>query len=354
MRQNITKVVLIPAYKPDEKLIDLLKSLSDSEITTVVVNDGSGPEYDPVFRLAELTSKVICHDENRGKGAALKTGIHYIDENIPKPYVVVTADADGQHSVTDILRVMDKAVNNPDKLILGSRKIEGKTPLRSRFGNSLTRLIFRSSTGVKVYDAQTGLRAFSSENVPFLINIEGNRYEYEMNVLLNWTRAKKPIEEMWIETIYDKGNTSSHFHVIRDSVLIYSEIIKFAGASLISFVVDYLLFCLLYFITGSLEITGALFISNVAARVMSAVVNYNLNRVMVFKSDASVKKSAVQYAMLATFILIMNSVVLDLYTMTGMPAQIAKILTELTLFIISLTVQRKVIFRKKELKGALS
>ena len=93
---------------------------------------------------------------NQGKGQALKTAFTYIQEqNIYG--TVVTADADGQHKVWDIFRTANKASENPNKLILGVRAFSGKVPLRSRFGNSLTKALFKLQTGVGVTDTQTGL-----------------------------------------------------------------------------------------------------------------------------------------------------------------------------------------------------
>ncbi len=215
------KVILIPAYTPDEKLISLLKMLTEHGTVNIVVNDGSGHDYDALFKKAEVYAVVLRHEENRGKGAALKTGLQYIEKFVKPPYIIVTADADGQHAVSDIIRAASVAEREPDSLVLGSRKIEKNAPFRSRFGNGLTRAVFRISTGTAIYDTQTGLRAFCDKYVSFMKDIPGERYEYEMNVLLCWARAKRSVREIWIKTIYIDGNTSSHFHVIRDSILIY-------------------------------------------------------------------------------------------------------------------------------------
>ena len=177
-----TKIALIPAYKPDMKLIALLEALKETDITPVVVNDGSGKEFDEIFIKAKEYCHVISHEVNCGKGRAMKTGLSYIKDAFIKDYIVVTLDADGQHTIKDALSVIDLCVNNPSALILGSRFFDKSTPLRSRFGNTLTRLVYKLSTGISVYDTQTGLRAFSDEIIDKLISIDGERYEYEMNV----------------------------------------------------------------------------------------------------------------------------------------------------------------------------
>ncbi len=160
------RIVLIPAYKPDSKMLDLLDQLSNLDFTIIVVNDGSGSAFDSIFEEAEDIATVITHCENKGKGEALKTGIAYISNHFSEPYVIVTADADGQHRVKDIIRVSVEATDHPDSLILGSRKLNKNVPLRSRFGNAVTRSVYHLASKTKVYDTQTGLRAFSNKLVP--------------------------------------------------------------------------------------------------------------------------------------------------------------------------------------------
>lgn len=224
------KIVLIPAYQPDHKCIELIGKLSgypDTEI--VIVNDGSGRVYEVVFEMAELYADIISCENNRGKGAALKEGLRYIQKHFEPPYVVVTADADGQHCEEDIRKIAGLAERYPDELILGSRKIQKEVPLRSRFGNTVTRWVFQRVSGERVYDTQTGLRGFTHRSLPRLIQIPGERYEYEMNMLLVWIAEKKKVRENWIHTIYLGDNESSHFDTLKDSYRIYRDILTFSG-----------------------------------------------------------------------------------------------------------------------------
>lgn len=222
------KIILIPAYQPEHKLIELLGRLSCCrDMAILVVDDGSGPNYRSVFEQAELFATVLSYEENRGKGAALKYGLSFIRNHFVPPYVVVTADADGQHSAEDIIRVGDKAAENPRELILGTRKIGRKVPLRSRFGNTVTRAVFRRASGMRVYDTQTGLRGFSDQSLLFMLRVPGERYEYEMNMLLLWAGNRSSIREVWIRTIYLGDNSSSHFDTLRDSFRIYRDIFRY-------------------------------------------------------------------------------------------------------------------------------
>ena len=116
-------------------------------------------------------------------------------------------DADGQHRMADAMKICSAARNRPDALVLGGRRFTGGVPLRSRFGNAVTRFVYRMSTGLNVCDTQTGLRSFHIQLLPRMLEIPGERYEYEMNVLLELAKARTPIIEEEIETIYLDNNS---------------------------------------------------------------------------------------------------------------------------------------------------
>ncbi|MBR1555103.1 MAG: bifunctional glycosyltransferase family 2/GtrA family protein [Oscillospiraceae bacterium] len=333
-------IALIPAYQPDKELIQVISGLAERNFMVITVDDGSGQAYESIFRLASVKSVVLTHEVNQGKGEALKTGIRYIMEQIKEPYLIVTADADGQHQIQDILNVCAEAEQHPESLVLGSRKFEGDVPLRSRFGNAVTRTVYRLCSGVSIYDTQTGLRAFTNQLTEKMLSVEGSRYEYEMNVLMYSAKTGIPIREVWISTVYLNENASSHFHAVRDSFRIYKEILKFSASSFISFLIDYGLFCLFS------ALTGKMMLSNVIARIFSSIVNYTLNKKLVFCSQEKTAESAVKYFLLAGVILLCNTLILKGFSLIGLNAYLAKILTEIILFVCSYLIQHKFIFRK--------
>lgn len=332
---------LIPAYEPDEHLAELVDRLSEEGFRIVVVDDGSSPACREVFAAVSSRAAVLSHPANRGKGQALKTGLTYIKKHCDPDDVVVTVDADGQHKVEDALRLCDLAAARPEAMVLGGRHFTGNVPLRSRLGNTFTRLAYRLASGARVYDTQTGLRAFRAGLADVLLAIPGDRYEYEMKVLLELPGRQVPILEEEIETIYINGNAASHFSAVRDSLRILREILRFSAASLAGFAVDYALYSLL------LPITGSLALANVGARCVSATVNYNLNRIFVFRSGSHSLKSAVSYCLLAAGILAGNTGVLAfLVKVAGVNALAAKLVTEMGFFAVSYLVQKLVIFRR--------
>ena len=240
-------VIIIPAYAPDEKLIGLLEALERSGLTRIVVtDDGSGPEYTPVFiRAGELGCVVVRHQHNLGKGAAIKTGIEKAVREFGPGIGIITADADGQHLPQDIIRISDALTAYRDHLILGVRDFSGENvPIRSAFGNRITSALFRFGTGITCSDTQTGLRGIPPKLVPLALSTEGDRYEYEMNFLVEAVK-ETPLIMIPIETVYEDGNAGSHFRTVRDSLLIYrAPLIKLgagiAAAGLGAFAVSFL------------------------------------------------------------------------------------------------------------------
>lgn len=334
--------VLIPAYKPDTHLLKLISEIqAKSGYNIVIVNDGSGEKFNNIFSTAEkLHCVVLRHVENQGKGCALKTGFEHI-KNSNENEGVVCADCDGQHIVDDIIKVAEEIKNHKDFVIIGCRRFTGKVPFRSRFGNTVSRVLFTYATGTKVYDTQSGLRGYSPDMLDWLCSICGERYEYEINMLLEAQNNGYPIFEVNIETVYDKNNKSSHFRAIRDSSRVFFPILKFCASSLISALLDFSLLIIFQ------QFLSNLFISVVGARVCSSVFNYTMNGAYVFSKPrkAKVNQSAIKYFGLVIAIMLMNyGIIYTFNILLGIPLVFAKIFTEAVLFLFSYWAQRRFIF----------
>ncbi len=339
------RVALVPSYEPDFNLLDVAKELLENDFNVVVVNDGSGEKYNEVFSKLPKEVHYLSYETNGGKGYALKYGMKYIKDNFEN-CVVVTMDSDGQHKVKDAIRICEECeLQEANSLILGSRFFDKKAPFKSRFGNFMARTSFLISTHHKIYDTQTGLRAFKSNLLDMMIGIKGDRYEYEMNVLLEAIKREVPIKEVKIETIYINNNAGTHYNPFKDTMKIFKEVIKFSLSSLIGFGVDYAAFTLLTLIPS--EWPYWLIMCNIIARVISASVNFTINYKLVFKSKSNVLLAIVKYACLALFILGCGTLFLWLLVdKAGMNKYLAKILVEVTMFIISWLIQRLFVFRK--------
>lgn len=226
IKENISRqetYILIPSYKPDHLMIELLKSLKEEGFDLIVVNDGSGEQYDAIFKQAEEYATVLNHDRNRGKGAALRFGFTYVNLHQQNHKYVITCDSDGQHAVKDIIRLDDK-LKETNNVVFGCRKFGKDVPKRSRNGNFMSRLCRSIITKEFIGDDQCGLRGFPIKYVFHLIPIQGDHYEYEMNVVCTLQIKKIKIEELPIETIYLNNNASSHFKPSLDTFRIQRTI----------------------------------------------------------------------------------------------------------------------------------
>jgi glycosyltransferase involved in cell wall biosynthesis len=339
--------VLIPAWQPEELLGALIRSLREYGCEAVVlVDDGSTLDRRAIFdSLSELSGvTLIRHAVNLGKGRALKSGLNFFLTNYPSYTGVVTADADGQHAVQDIIRVADELHRSASGVVLGARSLGGDVPLRSRFGNVLTRYIFRFLAGHKVSDTQTGLRGFSSSLVPELLDLPGEKYEYEMSVLAYLCRRRLPLLEIPIETVYIEGNRSSHFDPIRDSMRIYFVLLRFYASSIISAGIDLAGFSLAFALTKSI-FTGML------AGRLSSIANYLLNRGFVFHSGLSIKASVWRYYLLAIALGTTSYfMILGLSEYFGWNVVVAKVVAETLLSLGSFALQKIFVFPVSEKK----
>jgi len=349
--------LIVPAYKPTADMIPMLEKFSrETDFVPVVVDDGSGDEFREVFSKVPKGTTLLRHDVNKGKGAALKTAMRHILDHMPDCRLAVTADADGQHRYADIVKVVKTAQNRHGALVLGSRAFEGKMPLRSKVGNTITRQVFAAASGTMVRDTQTGLRAFDKEAMQKFIDIPGERYEYEINMLLYAAQNGIPIVEETIETVYIDDNSSSHFNPLRDSLKIYMCIFKYIASSLIGFVVDFVLLLLFSSLLSGVRLPNigmegdlALLISVVVARIISAIVNFTINKTVVFKSKGDWKKELGKYALLAVCVMIANYLLLNLLNLRlGWPLAVSKLLVEVVLFCANFFIQGRFVYGRKQ------
>ncbi|NED51957.1 glycosyltransferase family 2 protein [Micromonospora aurantiaca] len=226
-------IVLVPVYRPGDRLPplvgDLRAALPGADV--LVVDDGSGSAAAGVLGAARAEGATVLRRRvNRGKGVVLRTGFRYASTHRPGRDVVCV-DADGQHGVTDVCGVAER-MRVTGAPTLGVRRFDGEVPARSRFGNAATRVAFRLATGLDVRDTQTGLRAYPAALLGWLTTVPGDRFEYEMAVLLRLVRAGVPVEQVDIATHYHGDDSGSHFSALADSVRIYRPLAASAVARL--------------------------------------------------------------------------------------------------------------------------
>ncbi|MDQ0824227.1 putative flippase GtrA [Arthrobacter sp. B2I5] len=349
-------VILIPAFEPDRQLPALVRSIRGTrpDVPIVVVDDGSGPAFRDVFDdVRTLGCHVIGYARNRGKGFALRAGFGFIVDNLPGRDVVCS-DSDGQHTVADILRVADRLLANRDvewghsTMVLGARSFTGNVPARSRLGNTATGLLFALATGERIPDTQTGLRGYPAAMLPWLRSVQGDRYEYELNLLLEAQNNGYSIESLTIATVYLDHNSGSHFRPFADSARIYAPLLKFLASSFTAFLVDTVVFVLL---TVAID---SLLLAVVGARAVSSAVNFLVNRRLVFEHgrDSSAGKAGVRYFSLVAVLLAANFGLVWALEAARVPALPAKVLAEAALLAVSFAVQQRFLFTRRTATGA--
>lgn len=337
--------ILIPTYEPTIKLIKLIEEIQDlTQIPIIVVNDGSDKKYQEIFKtIQEKHIKILTHDNNKGKGEALKTGIQYLLQ-IGDTQGCVCADSDGQHRAKDIVKIAQELQASKKDMILGVRNFKGnEIPFRSKFGNTLSKILFHEMTGERIIDTQTGLRAYSAKIFTWLLQIEGNRYEYEFNMLLKLREDKIKYKTIEIQTIYEHKNKVSHFRPIQDSILIYKPVCKFLLFSIISASIDFGLLLIFEYTLKNLLIAVVL------SRSISSLFNFVCNKNYVFKrkSKHQTIPMAIKYYVLVIIIMIGNYLILNgLYKIVKMKLIFAKIITEIILYFFSFIIQKRVVFTK--------
>lgn len=348
-------LVLIPAYDPDEKMISYVRNLEQEGFEHILlVDDGSRLECKWCFEELEADEQVnvVHHPVNCGKGRALKNGFGWVLEHMPDCVGVVTADCDGQHSPKDAAKTARALIAHPDELILGTRDFkQEQVPFKSRYGNRITTAVFALFYGKWLNDTQTGLRGVGRSHLEEMCGLDGERYEYEIRMLIYAARNRIPFREVTIDTIYINDNETSHFRPFHDSVKIYRVILgsflKYTLSSLSASLVDMGIFALFQmWLFSGLELKWNVLLSTIVARVFSSLYNFSVNRSFVFRASGSLVRMAAGYYTLVVVQMGCSAGLVYLLTkLAGGYAVPVKILVDTFLFLISYQIQHRRIFR---------
>ena len=355
-------VILIPTYKPNKKIMlefinKLIKSIEKIPVhagafsngtkhleNIIIVNDGSGQEYDDFFEELEgLGLKVLKHDVNKGKGRAIKTGFEYILKNYDNILGTITADCDGQHTVEDIKKCAEKLKEYPKSLVVGCRDFsENQVPFRSKFGSNLTKSVFKIFIGISISDTQSGLRAFGPDLMKKFLNTVGERYEYETNMLIDCKTYDVDIQEVKIQTVYIDNNATSHFNPLVDSIRIYKLFGKYILAAISSFIIDIVLFSICL---NLVPLDNKIMIATIIARVISSLYNYLINAKVVFKKCS--KNSKFKYILLVEMQMFISGLcVTGIAKVVKISTTLIKLVVDTFIFIANFVIQREWVFKK--------
>lgn len=348
--------IVIPSLEPDDRLLELLEQLYTAHLGPVVlIDDGSGPEYQNFFIISEekYDCIVLHHAVNLGKGRALKSAFNYCLNQWPDLTGCVTADSDGQHTPECIAKCQAALKDNPNALILGVRDFSAENvPWKSRMGNRITCFVSKFLCGISVTDTQTGLRAIPETFMRKLLAVQGERFEFETRMLLE-AKGEFPIVEIPIQTVYDsKKNHTTHFHSVKDSFRIYKIFaglfVRFILSSVSSCAIDLLLFSVFCGILRDRPFSiPYVATATVMARIISALYNYTINYILVFNSKVVPQKSAARYFILAILQMCCSAILVTAgqYIFTNTREWIIKIPVDMTLFLVSYMIQREYVYK---------
>ena len=359
---DLSKIsVVLPSLDPDEKLHLVIEGLLEYGFSDIIlVNDGSKPENLHYFEDEAAAHPdvihLLHHEVNKGKGAALKNAFRWFLENRPDGVGVVTVDGDNQHHPEDT-KACTLHMMETGKLTLGCRDFTlDHVPARSRFGNHTTSAIFKIFVGMTISDTQTGLRAIPRDDLEVLVDVAGDRFEYETNMLLVMKQQGIPFDEVKIRTVYIEENKSSHFRVIHDSWRIYKLILahffRYTLSSLTSAAVDTAAYTLLSVLLGGMLKGLALTsVAGVGARIISSLLNFYMNKKLVFRSNVSTGKAMARYYMLAVPQMAAQVLLTQgVYALLGIPDSATGLRTLLyvivmtVLYILSFMIQQRWVF----------
>ena len=338
-------VVLIPSLEPDQHLVEVVEGcLEEGLRDIVVIDDGSSPACRAIFDRAEaLGAVVVRHSVNRGKGAALKTGLRAALERFPRLAGVVTADGDGQHLPADIRRVAETMEAGQHPFVLGIREFSGEdVPWRSRMGNRITAALFHLSTGVRCPDTQTGLRGIPRALFDHVLTLPGDRYEYEINMLTSVARSSYSLEMIPIQTVYEDNNRASHFRPFADSIRIYQRPLKYIVTAVAGCGIDLGLFALLIPRLGVIAAT-------VLARLVSGGAKAGLRRLWGLGAERRGRKGAAMAAALFLGGMLASALAVNALAAAPLPLLVVKLAVDALLFAVIRVIRRRLLSERADL-----
>lgn len=345
MTINTDNVILvIPAYNPDHKLTDLLTDLIPKwHGPILVVDDGS--EDKTVFKeIPKIRVKQLVHYVNMGKGRALKTAFNYGLDKYPHAIGFVQVDCDGKYVAKDVLNIAEKLEENPNKLVLGMRDLDSENlPYEMKWGYKFFTKVMNLTFDLDIHDSQSGLRAIPREYAIACLNIPGDRYEFDVNVLLNSKNNDVDIIEEQIETIYIEEDKETHFKPLIESIHVANAIIRFAASSGACSILD--LFLYSFFSTGVFTGSYSILLATFSARLISSTLSFLINRKMVFKADKGDIKTKEKFFLLEVGIMVSSAVFVYLLSLfIPLPSLIIKLFVDFMLWFANYYIQRTWVF----------
>ena len=221
MPSSVELVAVVPAYREAKRVGRTVSQLLAQCGQVVVVDDGSGDGTAEAARDAGAT--VVVHAENRGKGVALQTGFARALELGAE--IVITLDADGQHSPEDVAAFLDLHESQGHEVIVGNRMNNKKSmPIIRRCTNRFMSWLLSRIMKQRVPDTQNGYRLYEAKVLPYVLS-ESRGFAAESEQLLYLAYRGFRIGAVPVQTIY--GDEKSKIHPVRDTIRFLNMISRY-------------------------------------------------------------------------------------------------------------------------------
>lgn len=343
-------VLLMPAYNPGEKMVSLIGELKKDFQTIIVVNDGSDAKSQQYFDMIKNQVVLLSHAKNIGKGAALKTGFKYILEKHKDAYGVVTAGVDGQNSTLDILRCCKEFIEDKSVTVYGCRNFleDDDISEETKIDNELTSHMLRLYSGIDISDTLTKLRVFPIKILNELMMVEGDRFDYDLNVIFRLSELNITIKEVLVDALRVEPPRKFLVKRIADRIRIYLVFLKFCMSSLVCYTVDLISFSVIKHFIYPFTPVWYIYLSTMIARVISGSLNYSVNR-LVFKTKVDVGTAGKRFLILWFVQMCLSAFFVNaISNMSPYDPIVIKMIVDTLLFLASYQFQRKWVFKNKK------
>lgn len=333
--------IVIPTYRPDARLAELVAKLkAERDFPVVLADDGSGPAFGPLLEsLKGMGCTVLFTPKHSGKGRALKTAFRFLLEHAEEDGGIVAVTGRRVPPASELLKIAEAAAGPGRNIVLGMAPHAG---WRRRFFQTLCSGA-PSMPGMIVLNAEADVRGYPRALLPSLLEADGDGAEYELNILLDAKRRGYGFTPLCSGSEPFTGAGFYRSGAVRSALLSGWFLLKFCFSGLLSAAVDYLLLFLLQLKTNNL------LVSVVGARTVSSILNYGLNRAFVFESKNAKRQKALEmlrYYALVVVLLAVNYLLLRTFSQTlKINLVLSKLMAEALLFLFSFAVQRLFVFQ---------
>lgn len=341
--------VILPVHNPEDSFFDYVVELSLTGFKDIIiVNNGSSKNHNYLFEYLSVLSycTVISNGYTKDYACSLKTAIQFIDDNMPYIEGVIAVDITKEYTVDDIVKLSVHITKHPSSLALGVRDIDENHSKSRLFSKALS--LFH---GINLKDIHTGIRAFTKDMFQMVLRLDGCHDRFWLDMLIHSKKESHAILAISLESTYTMDIET---YDIKDSAKILFHLVRvalnYAWSSIICASIDLTLFALLTVLfMPYFDKYTAVAISAFAARGVSSVVNFSINRKIFSSAGTTLFGTCIRYYTLLSIQLSISTFFLNfLGDFILINNVILKALIDIVLAVISYQFQLRWVFKKHD------